>query len=321
MKNKLIIFVLIVLFLGGIFIWIPWSSPHENIHERSNKSALSKKAVSGPSTVSPKPFSSRSEELRALLKEENAPIAFYGIVTDENGDPLSDVEVSWDVLKAGSFAPSLGLQTGAKGVVHTGASGKFSIMEEGSSLSIETLMKEGYRKGRLMRASYGYGSNAEPYQADESKPERFLMIKDGTARPLKKEIPLRFDWDGKIKEIAIPLPRRNEAMIITPEIGGKKPNARYSDWSIKIQMKGAQLITGKIGDARLAPIDGYRPEINLINDTDGQWGSEASALLYIKTADNQFGEIMFSAYSDRGASEPTGSLSIRWNPEGGRVFE
>lgn len=302
-------------------MWILWCSPHETIHEMSNKSAPSKPAVSAPSTVSPKPFSSKREELRALLKEDNVPITFYGIVTDENGAPLSDVEVSWDVLKAGSFAPSLGLQTGAKGVVHTDSSGKFSIMEEGSSLSIETLMKKGYRKGRLMRASYGYGSNAEPYQADESKPERFLMIKDGTARSLKKEIRLGFDWDGKIKEIAIPLPGRNETMIITPEIGGKKPNARYSDWSIKIQMKGAQLITGKSGDARLAPIDGYLPEINLKNDTEGQWGSEASVLLYIKTVDNQFGEIMFSAYSDRGVSDPTGSLSIRWNPDGGRVFE
>jgi hypothetical protein len=110
-------------------------------------------------------------------------------------------------------------------------------------------------------------------------------------------------------------------IILTPEIIGQKSNSRDYNWRIKIQIKNAVVVTGKMGDARLAPIDGYLPGIKLESDIEGQWGSEANALLYIKTADNQFGEVIFSAYSDRGATEPTGSLSIRWNPDGGRVFE
>lgn len=322
MEKSIPIIVLIVLFTSGIFTWMLTSSPRKKILKAANKSVDSTLATSAQSVVKTEPFSSKRKELRALLKADNAPIEFYGVVVDESDRPLEGVEISWNIVKSGSFAPSLGLATGATGLVSTSTDGRFSITDEaGVTLEVRLLSKIGHHEVNRTVRSYGYGSNSEPHQPEQKKPERFVMIKDGGTRSVKKEIPLRFDWDGRIKEIAIPLPMRNETMTLTPKIGGEKPNARYPDWSIKIQMKGAQLITGKIGDARLAPIDGYLSEVDFKNDTDGQWGSNAIFLLYVKTDDNQFGEIMFSAYSDRGVSDPTGSLSIRWNPDGGRVFE
>jgi hypothetical protein len=322
MKKKLVGIMLIFLGITGILIWIKSNVPRDNISKTVGEKVAPKAESSLSSTVTSEALSSKREELRALLEADNASIEFHGIVVNEFGEPLKEVEVSWSIVKSGSFAPSVGLAAGATGLVSTSTDGRFSITNEtGVTLRITLLSKSGYHEVNRTVRSYGYGSNSEPHQPDQKNPERFVMIENGGTRSVRKEIPLRFDWDGKIKEIAIPLPGRNETMILVPEIVGQKQNLRYSNWSIKIQMKNAQLITGKSGDARLAPIDGYLPEINLRSDTDGQWGIKANVLLYIKTTDGRFGEIMFSAYSDRGGSDPTGSLSIRWNPHGGRVFE
>lgn len=322
MKKNLVSIILIVLGITAIFTWMRSIAPRENTRKNANENVLAKAKSAPPSMVMSEVLPNKREELLALLKADNAPIEFHGIVTDENSKPLEGVEVLWDIVKSGSFAPSLGLATRANGTVHSSNDGRFTIKNEtGVTLGIKSLTKDEYHEVNRTVRSYGYGSNSKPHQPDRLKPEKFVMIRDGGNRSIKKYIPLAFDWDGKIKEISIPLSGRNEVMILTPEIIGKKPNPREYDWRIKIQIKNAVVVTGKMGDARLAPIDGYLPEIKLENDIEGQWGSEANALLYVKTADNQFGEVIFSAYSDRGATEPTGSLSIRWNPDGGRVFE
>lgn len=322
MKNNFVVVILIVLGIAIIFIWIKSNDPRKIIGKNADEKTSSKVESSLPSMVTSEAFSSKRDELRALLKMDNAPIDFYGVVVDESGKPLNEVEVSWAIVMPGSFAPSLGLAASANGSARTSNDGLFSVKNEsGCTLEIKSLSKTGYHEVNGTVRSYGYGSTSEPHQPNQLKPEKYVMIMDGRARSVKKQIPLRFDWDGKIKEISIPLPERSEVMILAPEVKGQKSNGQDHDWSIVIQMKNAQLLTGKLGGARLAPIDGYLPEITLKNDREGQRGIEADALIYFKTEDNRFGEIRFSAYSDRGVGDPTGSLIIRWNPDGGRVFE
>jgi hypothetical protein len=322
MKKFYILILLAIIVTLGFFALVQSIKPLRSHRKNIDRRKPLKDIFQTPPAVDSHVFSSKSEELIALLKTDNVPIDFYGVVVDESGKPLTDVEVLWDIVKSGSFAPTLGLATGASGFRRTSSDGRFSVdNENGCSLEIKSLTKTGYHEINRTVRSFGYGSTPEPHQPIKTKPEKYVLIKDGGGRAVKKEIPLCFDWDGEMKEIEISLAGRNEMMIITPELRGKSLNARYSDWKIKIEMKNAQLITSRMGEARLAPIDGYLPAINLQNDTDGQWGSNASALIYIKTADNLFGEVIFCAYSDRDSSSSTGSLSIRWNPEGGRVFE
>jgi hypothetical protein len=197
---KRLIILLVLLFV----VYLIWSRNFYNrvadprITSRDKSKPL---ARDGDRQISPKPEPSATAQLRSLIESDNALIKFYGLVVDEEGSPLSDVEVSWDVLKSGSFAPSLLLPTGANGTVLSNSEGKFLVTETGSSLSIETLIKKGYRQGRQMQASYGYGSNAQPHQPDESKPVCFLMVKDATRASVKVEIPLKFNW-GRFKMLA-----------------------------------------------------------------------------------------------------------------------
>jgi hypothetical protein len=262
------------------------------------------------------------EQLRSLIESDNAPIKFYGLVVDEKGSPLSDVVVSWHVLKSGSFIPSLGFPTGAEGDIHTDSQGKFSIIENGSSLSVRTIVKKGYRQGRRMQASYGYGSNAAPYQPDESKPERFLMIKDTAQASIKVDVPLKFNWDGLPKVFEIGPKVFSNKIILIPTREKPISIEQEYNWKLVIKASDGQLILAKDGDAPLAPDSGYTESIVFQKDIGGQRGSCADARIYLKTNSGKYAELRISAYSDRGLEDSsTGYIDIRWNPDGGRTFE
>jgi hypothetical protein len=316
---------LIILIIILLIIYLIWDlNFHNRVAEPSitsvGKSKSFARDAGGRSLPNPEPTT--TGQLQSLIESDNAPIAFYGLVVDEKGTPLSDVEVSWDILKSGSFAPSLGLPTGANGTVRTNSKGRFSVAETGSSLSIETLMKKGYRQGRQMQASYGYGSNAQPHRPDESKPECFLMVKDATRASVKVEIPLKFNWDGLPKEFEIGHKELSNKIILVPTREPSRTDIRDYNWKLIIKVENSQLILGKNGGAPLAPDTGYTDTIVLQNDIEGQRGSKADALLYLKTDSGIYAEFRFSAYSDRDEeNSDTGYIDIRWNQDGGRTFE
>jgi hypothetical protein len=107
---KRLIILLVLLFV----VYLIWSRNFYNrlVDLRITSRDKSKPfARDGDRQISPKPEPSTTEQLRSLIESDNALIKFYGLVMDEKGSPLSDVEVSWDVLKSGSFAPSLLLPT------------------------------------------------------------------------------------------------------------------------------------------------------------------------------------------------------------------
>ena len=316
---KRIIFALVLLLIGYFIFHYNSSKPADEpgIPIRKNTKATSSSASSAP-----KPEQLRTEQLRSLIELDNALIEFYGLVVDENGSPLSDVEVSWDVLKSGSFAPSLGLPTRANGIVRTNVLGRFSVEETGSSLSIRSLMKTGYRQGRQMQGSYGYGSKSEPYRPDDSKPERFLMVAEATQASIKLNVPLKFNWDGLPKEFEIGPKEFSGKIILIPTREPLKLGERIYNWKLVIRSKESQLILGENRDAPLAPESGYADNIVLEKDIEGQRGSKADALLYLKTNSGKYAEFRISAYSDRGVeNSATGYIDIRWNLDGGRAFE
>lgn len=286
----------------------------------ASKDLSSKPAESALAAPIPEP--TKAEQLRSIIETDNVLIQFYGMVLDETGVPLPDVEVSWLVLKAGSFAPSLGLPTRAAGTVRTDAKGKFTINETGSSISFESFKKSGYSAARQMRASYGYGSSAAPHQPDEAKPVNFLMVKNGSTASIAVNVPLKFNWDGSAKEFEIGTTTFSEKVMIIPTREPQKPGERGYDWKLVLKVKSGQLIQGKNGDAPLAPDSGYSDEIILQQTAGPRWWSNADALLYLKTSTGKYAELRIIAYSDRGVeSSVTGRLSIRWNQTGGRSFE
>lgn len=301
------IVLLLALLLIGYLLYLSY---RQNLSKQAAEPIASISKKSEPPTRDvhaqslPKSEPSRTEQLRSLIESDNAPIKFYGLVVDEEGRPLSDVEVSWDVLKPGSFAPSLGMPTRANGKVFTNSLGEFSVAETGSSLSIESLIKKGYRQGRQMQGSYGYGSKSEPYQPNESKPERFLMVKDATRASIKLNVPLKFNWDGLPKEFEIGHKGFSNKIILIPTCELSKSDGRDYNWKLVIKAQNSQLILGKNGAAPLAPDSGYTDTIVLQNDIEGQRGSKADALLYLKTDSGKYAEFRISANTRSQIQDP-----------------
>jgi hypothetical protein len=269
------------------------------------------------------PRPSRESRLRSILESNNAPIQFHGIVVDEKSNALSEVEVVWSVMKSGAFATAIGMPTGARGTVQTDLSGRFSITETGTSVNIESLRKPGYHEAQRTMRSFGYGNtNPEPHQPDRSRPQQFLLIKDGAASVLKREMNLAFDWDGTPKEFEIGTKDIKETLILIPSRGPERSGVRGFDWKLVLKSKNGQVIAAKMGDAPLAPESGYGEEIVVKDDAGPKWMANADALFYLRSATGKYAELRINAYPMRGSEDGlTAGLSIRWNSTGGRSFE
>lgn len=301
-----------------LLVWFVWPTDQVKPSKIPDK-----KNVSGTSKISTLPVTvSRREQLKSLIETNDNRINFFGVVTDTEGKPLEEVQVSWDIVKSGSFAPSLGLPTGSRGTARTDTNGRFAILNEsGTTVSIKSLDYSGYHNIDNAPRSFGYG-NAEPHKPDILKPIRFVMAKDGGQRSQKLNIPLKFEWDGLPKEFEIGPKGFSNRIILIPTREPLKSNERDYNWKIVIKSKDAQLIVGKNEAAPLAPESGYADSVVLQTNVEGQRGNAADALIYLKTNAGKYAELRINAYSDRGVEDSiTGRIHARWNPDGGRAFE
>jgi hypothetical protein len=312
------IIILIALAFCCLVIWLVWPTDQIQPSKKSDRNI-----VSGSNQISTLPATvSRREQLKNLIETNDNRINFFGVVTDTEGKPLEEVQVSWDIVKSGSFAPSLGLPTGSRGTARTDTNGRFAILNEsGTTIGIKALNYSGYHNIDNAPRSFGYG-NAEPHKPDILNPIRFVMAKDGGQRSKKVNIPLKFDWDGLPKEFEIGPKGFSDKIILIPTREPLKSNERDYNWKLVVKAKDAQLILGNNEAAPLAPESGYADSIVLQTDVEGQRGNAADALIYLKTNAGKYAELRISAYSDRGSeSGITGMIDVRWNPDGGRAFE
>jgi hypothetical protein len=209
-----------------------------------------------------------------------------------------------------------------KGTSRTDNTGKFSIKNSGTSLSIDSLHKEGFRESRNMNRVFGYGDNTQPHHPDKAKPQQFLMIKDGSGPVYKKEMQIAFDWDGRPKEFEIGVGEIKEVLIVIPSRGTESPGIRGFDWKLVLKAKNGRVILARDGDAALAPEAGYVEEVFVKDDAGPGWMMNAKALFYMKTGSGKYAEIRIDAYPDIGSNDGISAyLSIRWNSSGGRSFE
>jgi hypothetical protein len=264
---------------------------------------------------------SKNDRLLSILKSQDAEIQFYGLVVDDQGSPLSDVEVSWSVMRAGSLLPTSGLSTGDKGVTRTDNTGKFSLQNKGISISIDSLSKEGYREGRQSMKTFGYGANTAPHLPDVFNPQQFLMIENGSPPVYQKEKLLAFDWDGKAKEFDIGVKEVEGTLVLVPSRQSNIAGLSNFYWKLIVSVKNGQVARAKAGNALLAPDSDFSDEI-VLGDAESRSPGAADVVFHVKSNSGKYAELRINAYPERGAEEGmTASLSIRWNPTGGRSFD
>lgn len=122
-------------------------------------------------------------------------IEFYGLIVDQNGQPVSDATVFITVLYNSTFGSGQKQAT-----LQSGTDGHFKVVGyKGRTLDIG-LRKEGYDYAGDVGPFHftGFVSEAERYHPDKQKPVRFVMWKRKGAEPMVKcqSYEMRLPWDG-----------------------------------------------------------------------------------------------------------------------------
>lgn len=309
MKKRSLITITIISLLG-IYYYLNKKKP-----QVVNETPTFTSETGKPHNLNP---DSKNDEILSLIKTENAPITFYGIVVDEEGRPLARVNVNWSIIKAGAFFPSLGQPTGARGVLVTDNDGRFVLNNEtGTSFGVEALEKVGYIDASPDKCTYGYGSNSAPHAPDEQNPEKFVMVREGTEKPVKVNLPLKFDWDGKLKQYDIKLADEVVTVHLTPQVFNENATSEAIKWRLLFEIANAKIIEVKDIEAPIAPMQGYTDTLEF---SGSRKGSTVQAWIYAKTSEGKYMQIQFRAYSDRSSDTITGRIIILYNRSGGRVF-
>jgi hypothetical protein len=237
---------------------------------------------------------SPADPLKALMQ---TPIEFYGLVLDQDGNPVPSAKVEASVLD--------NMIKGTPITTITGADGRFSIKSKGASLHI-LVSKSGYyyvdESGLLRPSSQGFDFGVDNgrgvYQPNAASPSVFHLRKAGN--PVQLDIlrgQSKVPRDGS--PLAIGLSKTdNLALHVrcrTLEDATQPPNAPY-DWHCEIILEGGGIQEAQDEHSFIAPSEGYAPlaVIDMPKTLDRkQWQSRANKNYWLHFSDNTFGRITF----------------------------
>ena len=294
--NKRTVIFWSVAFLLAIFALFLWARRNSE----SAKSSSGEISKSQPPSIAPLAVPSTSatgappNPMQALLQ---APILFYGIVLDQNGQPIPEAKVSVSVVD--NVMRGTLVSTAADGA------GKFTIQSKGASLHVE-VSSIGYvrveRGGTLKPSSQGFDYGADVgrgiHSPDPASPVVFQLRKP--QNPVSLE---RLSANPSVPRDGSPITvNLSKASKVTLQISCRTmedetqpPNAPY-DWRCGISMKGGG-IQEVIDDQTFeAPADGYVSSIiiDMPKTMDvKQWNSRVSKDYWLRFPDNTFAKIGF----------------------------
>jgi hypothetical protein len=210
------------------------------IPEREGASAPSERSGEPSESIDPKRFKepTTQEEREAEVKEKsmafakanNAPIAFYGRVVDQDGKPLQGVGVDYSVGAIPLIPTPWGPDKTKDGSSVTDQNGLFAVEgERGVRFGVHSLRKTGYREsGYYQQGHVRY----EPYDSqrhvpDRGKPVEFVLIRSDLPRAEKMfDRQLQLNWSGgaTIEELG-------------PDIGKLEFTASRTGWDARNTLK------------------------------------------------------------------------------------
>lgn len=210
---------------------------------------------------------SEIELLRNSLESKNAPISFYGRVIDQDGNGLADVHVSMDVRQWhfnghwGNTFPEFERITDSRG--------NFSVENTaGDYLSINSVVKNGYRLSPKAPNSFGYGSVPNPIHPDPQNPVIIKMWELGESANLVSHRTLfGFQPDGRIYTLDLLADKKMESGNANGDLRVQfkrqsvlKPKEEYP-WTLELSAVNGGLIETTDEFEYLAPGNGYLPQV------------------------------------------------------------
>jgi hypothetical protein len=274
--------------------------------------------------------SAAEEKLHAAVESENVLINFWGLVEDQDGNPLEGVKVSGDTRTW--------YLTGAFGVdsrfleykTASDSNGRFEIRNaSGDVLTIKSLEKKGYEPEPHALRGFGFHTS-EQFSSDPNNPTLFRMWKTNIHEHLiSAEKTFDIVPDGRPYSINL-----TDATISESGAGDLKVWIQYTnqvvqgqiyDWSAGIDVVNGGLLeeTDAYSSMQLAPVARYVPSFQLQRRIKGgQNGEIGDRRFYVLLRNGQeYGRVNINLYAPYGYLAPgLVRLSYTINPTGSRIL-
>lgn len=277
---------------------------------------------------------SSPEEYEALVKDKsiefakrnNAPIAFYGKVVDQDGKPLQGVAVDITVTAIPAIPVAWGPDKTTNASCVTDPNGLFSVDgKHGTGLDVTGLSKQGYRESGF----YNQGHvRYEPYSPqshhpDRNKPVEFMLVRDEL--PQAQEVfdqRLRFNWNAEasIEDLG---PDIGRLEITASRTGRDAANTmKKFEWQVHMRAMGFTLLKLPGNGLRVAPHEGYRPDSRAgFSPSEKLWSPEVRESYAIRTNGGAYGLMDLTLSADRDDGGVGGRVTIYLNKSGSRNLD
>lgn len=301
-RRRIIVFFAVVFLAVGLF-WLLRVQPQETTTGSATKPTAPPQSAQAGS--SPKVEAERFKEASALVESIfSAPIAFYGRVIDQNGDPVPYANIGYTA--ADKF--------NASGTNYTGqadADGNFQITGiQGAGLAV-AVRKDGYyfvdettdQSVLSSAATFAYGMGPDSYRRPaptKDNPAVFVLHKMGKSEPLIHigTRSYKVSKDGQPLEVkletGLQVPKEQGDIRFERWANDREKNQRgHFDWRVRISSAGGGLVERKGEFDFEAPIDGYQEkfEIEMPASLGDEWDYTANKSFFLKTRDGRFGRL------------------------------
>lgn len=325
--RKVYFYAILILLVGLALVWKTCRRENQNDANNSAEKKIDSEFTTDNSKNQAKKIDNnqiltRAEKIREFLRDADAQIDFHGRVIDQEGVGVHGAIINYQLERAGKLmADGSVANNNQKASCISANDGLFSIEgAKGLTLTILSIEKEGYRDGKQNLNSFGYRGTPDLHNADSKKPVDFLLISNNIPKTkMLYDKRLTFSWNQS--PVEIPIPNVGKITIV-PKRDWKSGQLEDFDWQAEISMDGAELVEIEIGQAKIAPKDGYQKSFKYGSKKgDPQWGGAVRRYYAFRTNSGLYGFIDLMLRANREDGSQSTTLEVRLNESGSRSLD
>jgi hypothetical protein len=306
MRHKKIAFIVgLVAVLAVVLWWLLKPSERSREAKTSVPSASAQASASPASASAAKASSTLPRKSDAAYREEaigkvqavfGTPIAFYGKIIDQTGNPVPDAKVDYSAID--EF-----FGNGSNYHGKSDANGMFSISGIKGAVLTVAVSKDGYyniSKKSDAAFAYGLGSDATRKEPPTKEtPAVFVLQKKGMAEPMiriSKHILL--PRNGESSNIDLTTGTRGSRNDLQIQTWVGDSSQQRFDWRYRLSVPGGGLVERKGQFDFEAPTDGYQPsiEVNMPASAE-QWTDRPTKEYFAKLSDGKYARFTIRFYA------------------------
>jgi hypothetical protein len=247
----------------------------------------------------------RAKMIRRIIEAANAPIEFWGKVTDQDGVPLEGVKIAYTGLIL--WGNDVGVSWEPKehkGQAVSDATGSFGITGfKSNSLGLDSFSKPGYVYRGRPNHSFDFGGNMPEHKfvPQRDKPVCFAMVNERILGPLTHmEGRLRLSgdgtigrwnlWTGEPDDDGEPDPSGELTIIFRSELAAPANPTHVFDWSADLEIVGGGIMeTAWVEEFHRAPEAGYSATVPYSKEPAKR--GIIGCAFYLQTRNGNYGRI------------------------------